>query len=252
MRIASLLPAATEIVGALGRADDLVAVTFECDHPPGVRDRVPVVVRSALDEGMTPAEIDAMRPAGRFVAEVLATLRAETKVGTNLLQLDRRAHEMIRSAGAESCYIDYHPSFGATPFGKVLCTSINDAVLHGIPTTYRLRDGDLLSADFGATLDGWTGDAATSFGVGSPSEADARLLAATERALTAAIAAARDGARVGDLSATIGAVHSSSLATRFHALCDRKSAPSGWRVKVDTRCPVGSQTKAVLFQYSSG
>ena len=63
----------------------------------------------------TPAEIEAMRPAGRFVAEMLATLRDETKVGTNLLAIDRRAHELIRRAGAESCYIDYHPSFGARP-----------------------------------------------------------------------------------------------------------------------------------------
>ena len=63
----------------------------------------------------TPAEIEAMKPAGRFVAETLATLRDETKVGTNLLAIDRRAHDLIRRAGAESCYIDYHPSFGAQP-----------------------------------------------------------------------------------------------------------------------------------------
>ncbi len=87
----------------------------------------------------TPAEIDEMRAAGRFVAETLATLRDETKVGTNLLAIDRRAHDMIRKAGAESCYIDYHPSFGASPFGKVICTSVNDAVLHGLPMTTHSR-----------------------------------------------------------------------------------------------------------------
>ena len=96
----------------------------------------------------TPAEIEQMRPAGRFVAETLATLRDETKVGTNLLAIDRRAHDLIRRAGAESCYIDYHPSFGASPFGKVLCTSVNDAVLHGLPHDHELADGDLLSLDF--------------------------------------------------------------------------------------------------------
>jgi len=74
-----------------------------------------------------------MRAAGRFVAETLATLRDETKVGTNLLSIDRHAHDLIRKAGAESCYIDYAPSFGNGPFGKVICTSINDAVLHGLP-----------------------------------------------------------------------------------------------------------------------
>ena len=95
----------------------------------------------------TPAEIDAMRPAGRFVAETLATLREDTRVGTNLLSIDRRAHDLIRRAGATSCYIDYHPSFGASPFGKVICTSINDAVLHGLPFDYDLRDGDLVTLD---------------------------------------------------------------------------------------------------------
>ena len=120
----------------------------------------------------TPAEIEAMRPAGRFVAEVLATLRDETKIGTNLLALDRRAHDLIRRAGAESCYIDYHPSFGASPFGKVICTSVNDAVLHGLPHDYALRDGDLVSLDFAVSIDGWVADSAVSFVVGTAREED--------------------------------------------------------------------------------
>jgi methionyl aminopeptidase len=70
----------------------------------------------------TAAELEAMRPAGRFVAEVLERLTGEVRVGINLLDLDRIAHDMIRARGAQSCYIDYHPSFGAMPFGKVLCT----------------------------------------------------------------------------------------------------------------------------------
>ncbi|BAJ76226.1 methionine aminopeptidase [Microbacterium testaceum StLB037] len=154
----------------------------------------------------TPAEIEAMRPAGRFVAEVLATLRDETKVGTNLLHLDRRAHDMIRAAGAESCYIDYHPSFGASPFGKVLCTSINDAVLHGLPHDYVLRDGDLVSLDFAASVDGWVADSAVSFVVGTPRDEDLALIDTTERALVAAIDAATVGHKIGDISAAIAAV----------------------------------------------
>lgn len=154
----------------------------------------------------TPAEIEQMRPAGRFVAETLATLREETKVGTNLLSIDRRAHELIRAAGAESCYIDYHPSFGASPFGKVLCTSINDAVLHGLPHDYTLRDGDLVSLDFAASIDGWVADSAVSFIVGTPRDEDLRLIETTERALDAAIAAATVGNRIGDVSAAIAAV----------------------------------------------
>lgn len=154
----------------------------------------------------TPSEIDAMRPAGRFVAEVLATLRDDTKVGTNLLSIDKRAHEMIRKAGAESCYIDYHPSFGASPFGKVICTSINDAVLHGLPHDYTLRDGDLVSLDFAVSVDGWVADSAVSFVVGSPRDEDLALIDTTERALNAAIGAAVTGGRIGDISHAVAEV----------------------------------------------
>src|SRR4029453_11218148 len=113
-----------------------------------------------------------MRPAGRFVAEVLTALRARADVGVNLLELDELAHQMIRDRGAVSCYINYHPSFGASPFGKGLCTSVNDAVLHGLPYDYDLRDGDLLSLDFAASLNGWVSDSAISVIVGSPREQD--------------------------------------------------------------------------------
>src|SRR5690348_4852862 len=135
----------------------------------------------------TPEEIEAMRPAGRFVAEVLTRLAAAADVGVNLLELDALAHEMIRERGAESCYIDYHPSFGAMPFGKVLCTSVNDAVLHGLPHDYKLRDGDLLSLDFAASVDGWVSDSAVSVVVGTPREEDLRLIEVTTRALEAGI-----------------------------------------------------------------
>lgn len=154
----------------------------------------------------TPAEIEQMRPAGRFVAEVLATLRDETKVGTNLLSIDNRAHDMIRRAGAESCYIDYAPSFGSGPFGKVICTSINDAVLHGVPFDYTLRDGDLVTLDFAVSVDGWVADSAVSFIVGTPREEDLKIIDTTERALAAAIESAQVGSRTGDISAAIAAV----------------------------------------------
>jgi methionyl aminopeptidase len=154
----------------------------------------------------TPAEIEEMRAAGRFVAETLATLRAETKVGTNLLAIDRHAHDLIRKAGAESCYIDYHPSFGASPFGKVICTSVNDAVLHGLPHDYTLRDGDLVSLDFAVSVDGWVADSAVSFVVGTPRDEDLRIIDTTERALDAAIAAAVVGNKIGDISASIAEI----------------------------------------------
>ncbi|MFC6706233.1 type I methionyl aminopeptidase [Flexivirga alba] len=154
----------------------------------------------------TPAEIEAMRPAGRFVASVLTALRDAADVGVNLLELDALAHKMIRDVGAESCYIDYHPSFGAMPFGKVLCTSVNDAVLHGLPHDYKLRDGDLLSVDFAASVDGWVSDSALSVVVGQQDPEDLRIIKTTEEALAAAIEVARSGNKLGDISATIGDV----------------------------------------------
>jgi methionyl aminopeptidase len=151
-------------------------------------------------------EIEQMRPAGRFVADVLTRLRDAADVGVNLLELDALAAEMIAARGAVSCYVDYHPSFGAMPFGKVLCTSVNDAVLHGLPHDYGLGDGDLLSLDFAASVDGWVADSALSLVVGTPREEDLALIATTERALLAGIEAARVGNRLGDVSHAIGSV----------------------------------------------
>jgi methionyl aminopeptidase len=154
----------------------------------------------------TPAEIEAMRPAGRFVASVLERLAAETAVGVNLMELDRIAHDMIRERGAESCYIDYHPSFGASPFGKVLCTSVNDAVLHGLPHDSVLQDGDVVSLDFAASVDGWVADSAITVIAGTPRPQDQKLIDTTQVALQAAIEVARNGMKLGDVSAAIGDV----------------------------------------------
>ena len=152
----------------------------------------------------TPTQIEQMRPAGRFVAEVLQALVDTADVGVNLLDLDALAHRMIKDRGAESCYIDYHPSFGASPFGKVLCTSVNDAVLHGLPHDYALQDGDLLSVDFACAVDGWVCDAARSVVVGTADPADLALIETTERALDAAITQAVPGNKLGDISNAIG------------------------------------------------
>lgn len=154
----------------------------------------------------TPAEIEQMKPAGAFVADVLTALTAASEVGVNLLELDAIAHGMIRDRGAESCYIDYHPSFGASPFGKVLCTSVNDAALHGLPHDYVLKDGDLVSLDFAASVDGWVADSAVSLVVGTARDEDLRMISVAEDALAAGIAKAVRGNRVGDISAAIGDV----------------------------------------------
>ena len=151
-----------------------------------------------------PSEVEAMRPAGRFVASVLSELSKLAAVGVNLLDLDGVAHRMITEAGAESCYIDYHPSFGAHPFGHVLCTSVNDAVLHGPPHDYVLSDSDLLTVDFAARVDGWVADSALSFVVGNARQEDLDLIDTATRALQAGVEAARVGNRLGDISHAIG------------------------------------------------
>ncbi len=151
-------------------------------------------------------EIEAMRPAGRFVAAVLTELAERTRVGVNVLELDRIAHDMIRDGRATSCYIDYHPSFGAMPFGKVLCVSVNDAVLHGLPQDRRLKDGDLVSLDFAAEVDGWVADSALTMPVGAPRDEDLRQIETAERALAAGIATAQPGNRLGDVSSAVGGV----------------------------------------------
>ncbi len=154
----------------------------------------------------TPTQIEEMKPAGRFVADVLLALKDAAAVGVNLLELDALAHTMIKDAGAESCYVDYHPSFGASPFGKVLCTSVNDAVLHGLPFDYALQDGDLLSVDFAANVNGWVADSALSVVVGNARQEDLDLIETTTRALEAGIEAARPGNKVGDISHAIAEV----------------------------------------------
>ncbi len=153
----------------------------------------------------TRAEIEAMREAGRVVARALTAVREQAAVGVTLTALDRTARDVLAEAGATSPFLGYRPHFAATPFPAVICASVNDAALHGIPDGYRLREGDLLSVDCGATLDGWTGDSAVSFCIGTPRPADLRLIEAAEAALAAGIAAARPGARLGDISAAVGA-----------------------------------------------
>ncbi|ANZ37713.1 type I methionyl aminopeptidase [Lentzea guizhouensis] len=151
----------------------------------------------------SPAEIARMHVTGRFVAEVLTEVGRLADVGVNLMDLEHHVRGMIEDRGAESCYWDYAPSFGKGPFRNVICLSVNDAVLHGLPHDYVLRDGDVLTADIAVGIDGWVADSARTVVVGTPAEEDLRIIRATEEALEAAIAVARPGNRLGDLSAAI-------------------------------------------------
>ncbi|TDE88834.1 type I methionyl aminopeptidase [Occultella glacieicola] len=161
-------------------------------------------------EILRPAEVAQARHTGGLVADILQTLKSRSLVGTNLLDIDAWTEAMIAEAGAQSCYVEYAPSFGRGPFGHYICTAVNDAVLHGMPHDYTLADGDLLTLDLAVTHGGVAADAAISFIVGDARLTDgaesAAMIEATERALTAGIAAAGPGARLGDISHAIGSV----------------------------------------------
>ncbi|KPM57613.1 methionine aminopeptidase [Frankia sp. R43] len=162
-------------------------------------------------EILDPARLARAKEAGALVADILQTLKSRTVVGTSLLDIDRWTKAMIVEAGAESCYVDYAPSFGRGPFGHYICTGVNDAVLHGLPHDYRLADGDLLSLDLAVSKNGVAADSAISFIVGESKPAESvALIDATERALHAGIAAAGPGARIGDIAHAIGSVLSAA------------------------------------------
>ncbi|MFF5338275.1 type I methionyl aminopeptidase [Streptomyces sp. NPDC013181] len=154
----------------------------------------------------TDTSIEAMRATGRVVARMLTAAREAAAVGVSLRELDEVAREVLREAGAGSPFLGYRPHFAPVPFPAVICASVNDAIVHGVPTDYRLRDGDLVSIDAGATLDGWAGDSAISFIVGRARPADTRLVDTAYEALAAGIAAATAGNRIGDIAHAIGTV----------------------------------------------
>ncbi|KWT60163.1 methionine aminopeptidase [Streptomyces albus subsp. albus] len=159
-------------------------------------------------EILNPTLLSRARDSGALVGHILWTLKGRSTAGTNLLDIDRWAKEMIVEAGAQSCYVDYAPSFGRGPFGHYICTAVNDAVLHGRPYDYPLADGDLLTLDLAVSKNGIAADAAISFIVGDAAQhpESVAMIDATERALAAGIAAAGPGARIGDLSHAIGTV----------------------------------------------
>jgi methionyl aminopeptidase len=161
------------------------------------------------------AELATMREAGRVVASTLATVAAAAAPGVSPVDLDRLAADHIAAAGAKPSFLGYQPRWAPVPYPAVLCLSVNDEIVHGIPGRRKLRAGDLLSIDCGAYIDGYHGDAAITVEVGAAEEAGPldpatgsarRLSADTRRALDAGIAAARPGARIGDISAAIAAI----------------------------------------------
>ncbi|MFC4693044.1 MULTISPECIES: type I methionyl aminopeptidase [Geodermatophilus] len=146
----------------------------------------------------TPHEIELMRGAGLVVAKAIAAVRASVRPGVTTGELDAIAEDVIRSSGAIPSFLGYHGFTGS------ICASINDEVVHGIPDPERtLAQGDNISIDCGAILDGWHGDSAVTVTVGPPSAEDAALIDVTERSMWAGLARAVAGGRLTDISSAV-------------------------------------------------
>jgi methionyl aminopeptidase len=143
-----------------------------------------------------------MRKAGRVVAEMHSRIRAAIRPGVTTLELDRIGREVIERRGARSNFLGY----GHPPFSGVICASPNDVIVHGVPGPVRLDEGDIVSIDCGAIVEGWHGDAAFTAGVGEITPEDARLIEVTEASLAAGIAAMVPGGRLSDIGAAVQGV----------------------------------------------
>jgi methionyl aminopeptidase len=146
------------------------------------------------------AELDRMREAGRVVGVTLKRVSAAVEPGISLTELEAIGAACIKKHGALPSFLNYRPTHAPTPYPATLCLSVNDVVVHGIPDGTVLKDGDILSIDCGAIVDGYHGDAAVTVPVGQVDDAAERLMKTTSEALTAAIRAAVPNARLGDVS----------------------------------------------------
>jgi methionyl aminopeptidase len=140
-----------------------------------------------------------MRRAGRVVGEMHEEIRAAIRPGVTTAQLDRIGREVLARRGATSNFLGYGAAWGQTPFPGVICASVNEVIVHGIPGSRVLEEGDIVGIDCGAIVDGWHGDAAFTAGVGTIAPEAQRLIDASERALEAAIANMRAGSTLGDV-----------------------------------------------------
>ena len=149
-------------------------------------------------------DITNLRKAGHILATVLKELSAMTRVGVSTAELDLAAEKSIRAAGAVPAFLGYKPQGASYPYPATLCVSINDEVVHGIPSTERvLQTGDLVKLDLGLSYEGYFVDSATTVCVGECTQEEQRLLEATKEATRDAIAAAKVGGRVGDIGAAV-------------------------------------------------
>jgi methionyl aminopeptidase len=145
----------------------------------------------------SPEEIAKMRRAGRVVAEMHEKVRAAARPGVTTLELDQVARGVLAARGARSNFLNYHG------FPAVICTSPNDTIVHGIPGDYRLEEGDILSIDCGAIIEGYHGDAAFTMPIGTVSPLAERLIAVTQRSLWAGIEQMKDGNRLNEIGRAV-------------------------------------------------
>src|SRR5918995_1666309 len=148
-------------------------------------------------------EIEGLRRAGDLVARALVLLHGHVRAGVRLGELDRIVEELIRSEGAAPTYKGYQPSPSIPPFPGTICTAVNEEIVHGIPGARRLRDGDIVGIDVGATLDGWVGDTCYTYRIGDVSPQAGKLLDIALECLEAGIAEVGPGKRFGDVGAAI-------------------------------------------------
>ena len=183
----------------------------------------------------SPEDLEKMRRSGLLVWKVLMELKSLIKEGVTTLELERFAEQMIRDAGAKPAFKGYFvPAVGATyPF--VLCTSVNEEVVHGMPSAKRvLKSGDIVSIDTGVSLDGFFGDAALTFPVGEVEEKTARLLQVTRESLDLAIDQVRPGNRLMDVA---GAVEKHVVSNGFSVVRDYVGHGIGTRLHEEPQIP---------------
>ncbi|MBI4087595.1 MAG: type I methionyl aminopeptidase [Candidatus Liptonbacteria bacterium] len=151
----------------------------------------------------TPSEIELMAEGGRMLAEVLKELKRATRAGVSTKFLDEFAHKLIQDRGATPAFLNYLPAWGKKPYLCSLCASLNDTVVHGLPSDYVIKDGDLVKLDLGLKYKGFYTDTATTVAVGNVSKEEKRLIKVTEDALQKGIAEARAGKTLGDIGSAI-------------------------------------------------
>src|SRR5438477_2653485 len=178
--------------------------------------------------GKSQKEIEKMRAAGQLVGRVLLELREMVEPGMTTMEVNNAAEQMIRDAGA-------YPTFkGYNGFPYSICASVNEQVVHGFPSGYELQEGDIVSIDVGATLDGFVGDSATTMPVGEVSEERLKLIRVTEECLQLAIEQCRHGKHLGDIG---WAVQSHAEAHGYSVVRDYVGHGIGRRMHEDPQIP---------------